>query len=705
MKKMIAAVLAFAMLAGQAAFAETDTSKLQEALQTVKGRIEIPADMTEFKSRTWSYEDGGLSFAFQWESKDGKKNMEVTADGNGNIQDVNVYDQSWYQNDRDTPRLYSFTKDDAVKMAEEYLRKLVPPAFADENDKFVYDGQTGGGSLSQATYSVSFVRTKNGIRVPDSTARVLIRILNSGAQISSCSVQWDYNAEFAGTEGLLTDGAAVFQEKFPLELTYRKVYQKDDKDVILLEYTLPQAGAAYIDAKTGEILKQDIRDRMYGSAGGAKNAAMALQKDEAADAGLSPEEIAEIENVSGLLGTDELTAKLKAMPELKLSSDMTGLQYWLNKQDEDYFYRIAMNNAENKEKDTQDRYTSAYFNAKTGEIISIYNDNSGIQPIARNEDGTPKKLTAEETAAYRIKAEAFLNKYFADKVAGAKKDEEQGSFEYTQNSMVGVSYQRIIDGIPYPDNSIYAAWSAAADRLSEYSSTWDKDISSAPDKAGAVAPEAAYQAILARNPLEAKYICSKGKYQVAYGLSGTQTTVNAVTGKLIGYDGQELAPKDAETYSDIDGHWAQTMVQALAEYGVRLSGPQFMPDKQILQKDYLTLLCGAANIYYGDEEHMYERLVSRRVLSAADKAPESTLKKEDALKYLLRAMGIQDVAELKGIYICDFQDAGDISEDKLGYCAIAKGFGIVAGDDGMLKPQKELTRAEAITLLYQYLTK
>lgn len=86
MKKMMASVLAFAMLAGQTVFAQTDTSKLQEALQTVKGRIEIPADMTEFKSRTWSYEDGGLSFAFQWESKDGKKNMEVTADGNGNIQ-------------------------------------------------------------------------------------------------------------------------------------------------------------------------------------------------------------------------------------------------------------------------------------------------------------------------------------------------------------------------------------------------------------------------------------------------------------------------------------------------------------------------------------------------------------------------------------------------------------------------------------------
>ena len=431
----------------------------------------------------------------------------------------------------------------------------------------------------------------------------------------------------------------------------------------------------------------------------------AMQEDAAADRGLSPEEIQELDNVAGLISTDELTAKLKAMPELKVPEDMTGLRYWLNKVDEDYFYRITMDNTENEEKDTVNRYLSAYFNAKTGEIISIYNNDGGISPIARNDDGTPKKLTAEETAAYRAKADAFLHTYFADKVAQAEKAEGESDIEYTGNSTVGVSYQRMINGIPYPDNSIYAGWSAAGDRLFNYSSSWDADVSGAPDKAGAVAEETAYQSILARNPLETKYILSGGVYKVAYGLSSTYTMVNAITGKLIGYDGKEIGEKDPDAYSDMSGHWAEAMVNALAEYDVKLPGAQLMPDTQILQKDYLALLCKASSIYYSDAENMYERLISRGILTDADKAPDGSLKKEDALKYLLRAMGIKDVAELKGIYICDFPDAGDISADKLGYCAIAKGFGIVCGDGGRLYPQKELTRAEAITLLYQYLTK
>lgn len=712
MKKVMASILAFALLAGQAVFAETDTSGMENALVTVKSRIEVPADMTEFSSRTWSYAEGETMYGFQWESKDGTKNMDVTADADGNIQDVSIYDQSWYQNTDDTPRLYDFSREQAVSLAEDFLRQLVPAAFADENDRFVYDGSAGG-NLASSTYSVGFVRTKDGIPVPDSTASVQIRVSAAGGEVTSCSVAWDYDAVFDSAEGLLADGTADFQQNFPLELAYRKLpadYSKNGQkgqDTIILEYTLPGAGAAYIDAKTGAVLREDTREtyKSGGSGGGAVNEA-AMAQDATADRGLTPEEIQELETVAGLLSTDELTAQLKAMPELKISDTMTGVQYTLTKTEEDYIYQLTMDDEQDTEKDTVDRYLTASLNAETGEILSIYNGDRNIYVSAeRNEDGTAKKLTQEEAAAYQAKAEAFINTYFGDKAAQAEKIPETGAVEYSQLSTVGVSYRRMIDGIPYPDNTIYAGWSPAADRLASYSSSWDKDVSSAPDKAGAVGVDAAYQAILARNPLEAKYILSGGAYKVAYGLSSLYTNVNAITGQVIGYDGQEIGQADPAAYTDIDGHWAQAMINALADYGVKLPGGEFMPDSQIQQKDYLMLLCGAASIYYGDQEDMYERLVSRRILTEADKAPESALTKEDALKYLLRTMGIQDVAELKGIYVCDFQDAADISEDKIGYCAIAKGFGIVSGDGGMLYPQKELTRAEAVTLLYQYLTK
>ena len=68
-------------------------------------------------------------------------------------------------------------------------------------------------------------------------------------------------------------------------------------------------------------------------------------------------------------------------------------------------------------------------------------------------------------------------------------------------------------------------------------------------------------------------------------------------------------------------------------------------------------------------------------------------------------MGITEVAEIKGIYICDFADSSDISPDKIGYCAIAKGFGLVNGSDGRLYPKNNITNAEALAMVYNYLTR
>lgn len=703
MKKIFAAILALSLLPVSAVFAETDTAAMETALLTVKSRVEIPADLTEFESRTFSGDR--MSYTFCWQNEDRTRQLEVLSDGSGNISDVNMYDASWYASYDDTPHLFPFTGDAARQMAEAYLTKLVPAAFADEHDRLVYDKTQSRGNINQSTYNVGFVRTKNGIPVPSSSAQVRIRILEDGAQIASCSVQWDYDAEFADAENLLADSQGAFQAKFPLELSYQKIYAKDGKTSILLEYTLPNAGTAYIDAKTGEILTEDAYASIYGSASGGGSNADMKEMATAEDAGLSRAELQELENVAGLLSPDALADKLRAMPELKLSSDMTNLGYYRSKQDEDYFCQITLDNTQNAEKDTIDRYTSAQFNAKTGEILSIYNRNGAIMPLEKNADGTIKKLTTEEVNAYRAKADAFLEKYFPEKTAQVEKTTKQDNIEYTQNSTIGVSYSRLIQGIPYPDNYIQASWSANSDWLSRFSSEWDSDISGAPDKAQAITPDAAYQIIFDRNPLEKRYISSGGTYKVVYALGGTQTTVNAITGKLIDYSGRELSAEDSETYTDITDHWAGNMIRALAEYDIRLPGETFQPDARILQADYLMLLCDTFGSYYQDIEHLYERLINKGILTEAEKAPQSTVKKEDAIQYLLRMMGIQKVAELQGIFICDFPDASQISPEKVGYCAIAKGFGFVAGDGGNLYPQKELSRAEAVTLLYQFLTK
>ena len=86
-------------------------------------------------------------------------------------------------------------------------------------------------------------------------------------------------------------------------------------------------------------------------------------------------------------------------------------------------------------------------------------------------------------------------------------------------------------------------------------------------------------------------------------------------------------------------------------------------------------------------------------------ATDEPIAREDAIRYLLKAMGIGEVAEIEGIFVCDFKDADMISKGRIGYCAIAKGYNIIGGSDGMLYPKEKTTRAEALAMIYNYLTR
>ena len=69
---------------------------------------------------------------------------------------------------------------------------------------------------------------------------------------------------------------------------------------------------------------------------------------------------------------------------------------------------------------------------------------------------------------------------------------------------------------------------------------------------------------------------------------------------------------------------------------------------------------------------------------------------------MIRAMGAEKYAELSGIFKPMFPD---ISE-KVGYISILAGMKVFCGDEkGNFNPKKQLTRAEAIMTIYNYLTK
>ena len=218
--------------------------------------------------------------------------------------------------------------------------------------------------------------------------------------------------------------------------------------------------------------------------------------------------------------------------------------------------------------------------------------------------------------------------------------------------------------------------------------------------------EEAYDTLLEAFPPELIYVKSAGKYTLSYVLPA-DTQYVSYNGVLTDYLGKEYnADRTVGNYTDISGHWAESAVNLLADYGMGFTGGQFLPDMLMTQSDFLRF---AATAFYStsyassSEDELYDMFISSGVISEDEKDPSAEITREDAVTYIIRFAGLKNVAELEGIYVCGFADDDDISPERYGYCALAKGFGIVNGDNGYFYPQNTVSRAEAAVMLLNYI--
>ena len=76
--------------------------------------------------------------------------------------------------------------------------------------------------------------------------------------------------------------------------------------------------------------------------------------------------------------------------------------------------------------------------------------------------------------------------------------------------------------------------------------------------------------------------------------------------------------------------------------------------------------------------------------------------REEAAVYMIRAIGAENYAKYNDIYVTPFND---VTENK-GYIALLSAMGVLSGDgNGNFNPNREMTRAESIIMIYNYLTR
>lgn len=688
MKKTLSILLCAGIALSQCNFVFAD-SAMEQALTSVKNKISVPQELTKFNTSTFDDNNGNVMYSFNWSDEDDEKNITVNADSAGHISNYSAYDSDWYKDDGVLKIDSSFDIADLEDFSFENLKKIAPELFSSGNDLLVpvpYDSALSLNSRSR--YTFNYVRQHNGIEVKDNNASVSVIKTDSGFAVNDAYICWDYKTDFTEPENIIGDEAAagILSEKFPMKLLYRKNYE----DKYFLEYT--QEGINYIDAQTSEELTEDRNDDIMPL---AKQESMNAAADMTSNAGgssrsLTPEERAELEKVNGLKTSAELLNALYSVPELGVSKpeDDKNINIHTYKSDDKYYTSVSITEEQKQEKQIYPRASiNAVFDAKSGELKNFYRYSSDPKSTEDNKDDKDSQ----------DKAYAFLTKYYNDKVSQTDK----------AASISGVLCTRKVNDIAYTGNYINASWNSVNNYIDSFSCEWDDDISKLPSPDGIISLSDATQKMFGKYPVKSLFIKTEGKYTQCYTLSAYDVRINAFNGKIVDYSGEEITDRHSGKYSDINDHWIKDIAAKLADYGIFIEGNELHPDEEITQAEFLKLVYSGICGYYwtNDNEQLYRRLINQKVLSDEEINSDAPLTRENSIRYLLRAMGIKEVAEIQGIYICDFADSDSISADKIGYCAIAKGFGIVNGSDGYLYPQNNITRAEALAMIYNYLTR
>lgn len=658
MKKIMSIVLAISAFSSGIVFADGGE---EEILLSVKSKINPPDELTEFETGYYTDENGITTLSFSWYDKDNDNHIGVETDSDGNIKSYSYRRSDWYSEESAVKIDEAFGMETIYEVADEMLERCAPDLFSSDTDRLTRQPYEGVYELSSnAVYGVEYVRTHNDIEVKDNNAYVTVRRSGDDYIATRVYINWDYSKVFSADDGVIPEDVAqnAVNKASPLKLRYEK-----NGDGYVLEYV--RDGIVYVDASTGEETEEFVK----ASDGYVKNESTDLSSGGGSFGGkLSESELAELSNTARLKSADELFEVLRSVPEFGIDGDNATYTSGTYKSNDKYYTSLYI--VESKSNEAYSR-ADARFNALTGELISFER-----RSYAENEN--------DEQKAYE-----FINKYYSDKLAECEKSD-------------GV-YVRKINGIPYMDNYIAAEWEN--DRIKSFRLVWDEDISAIPAPEGIVSEEDALRSVYEAYPLKLLYITTAPDEPAT--LCYTHETGNI---KINAFDGEpsEYAQSDAPAYyDDLAEHWVKNIADTLCDYGIKFDSVSLLPDEKITRGDFLKLIySGVFGMRMpGDYDYVYATMTNRRIIEEDDAKSDEPLSREEAICFLLRAAGIREVAEIDGIFICDFDDAESISKDKFGYCAVAKGLGVVKGCDNMLRPKESITKAEACVLIYNYLTR
>lgn len=700
---------------------------MKTALTAVKKRVKIPDRLTEF-DYSMSTKLGTECFTFTWRDKEYKESISISY-ANDIILSYDHYDGR--NSDKNVKQTFAKLTDAQLIDYAKKAFKMLDPDLADKGKYRV-----GSIDLFGNNATINFDRMENGVAVEGNGGTVTVN-KNTG-ELVSMRIEWFWNdTKFGSTASKLTadEARAKFKSLTTLTPIYRIVHtynektEKEEKKAVLLYLS---DFDSEIDAVTGEpstIWEDMTKDKgssnfsyyYYNNVmtdGGEETAVADEAYDDAGEVTFTEAELKEIAADEGLLKKDEITALLNKDKYTKMP-DYVSLDNANLYKDEDtgeYFYYITYRGGDQDfaddevEADAEDNGTvssvpaskTPYFymyvnvNAKTGEVISFDKD----KYIDFN-DRMPYPVSANAKIA-----ESAAKHYYGDIFSEYKADESNsepchsyvhrdGTTRYTESNRI-YRFNRYVNGVQVEGDYISVSVDISGDVNSISYRYTDVKFPSVPKFDNDKAFEQLFKQIKLRYYYDG-YYTRNGTVKTYLLYDINDYTLDSKY-RIVSWDGTPLpAEKDEDTnYTDIKGIAQENAINTLARYGITLEtkNGKFDPNAKLTDKEFATVIYKATRNYvpYYIECGDYQK---------EEKAV--TLTKKEAAKVFVNVYGGSNYAELKGIYRAPFKDVA-ATDDYVGYIAIAKALGFASADkNGNYSPDKVLTRAQAMQMIYDYI--
>lgn len=679
------------------AYGQTVDEKLiEDVVLKLKGLLQISDDYDNFISRVNSYDDE-VSFYLNWsDSNEQLPNITIQADSKGNIISFSRYSNQPTESETILPKI---SKDEALNLATDFIKKIDPEVFKELELK----ESSQPISTWDRYHSFNFIRNINNIPYNSNTVTISID-MNTG-EVSNLYINWERDMKFPSVNNIISLDKAkeAYEEEIGLKLVYKSRggnitrSNSEEANNYYLAYTTI-GNSKGIDAKTGKSINLSNYS-IYSSVERAT-------EDSLSDGGqmpiITPEEREEIDKLKGLKSIEEVEKEARDILNLDNSYELRRRNLYSSWENPDeFFYSLSFV----KTIDEKEYNTDISINAKTLELMNF---------------NKYRNLNSDAKAAIDKREALELAKEFIEKINPDKIDEIELLEDHLTNDneqYYGFNFIRKVDDIYVESDYISVGVDTVNKDISSYSINWYKG--DFPSRDHIISIDKAYDVLFQKVGLELNYTNiynfeninkeQEREIKLIYSISQHKPSIiDAFTGELLDYSGNIYKDNTIPVYNDIENSYARDKIITLAEYGIGFSSDKFNPKDIINQEDFLYLIWRSMNPYRGlleqDMDEIYKDLISQKIVKSGEENRERDVTKEEAVKFIIRAMKYEKLAEIPNIYANIFKDGEDIDPNLKGHLTLAYGLKIISGDGTEnIQPKYELKREDAASIIYNYM--